>query len=66
VRVDTDALKRQMGLKFYNGAKLSRELGISTTSVYQILRGATQPKPENLRKICEILECTPEDIVKEW
>lgn len=66
MRIDTDALKREMGRNFYSGAKLARELGLSSTAVYQILRGASQPKPENLERICAILKCKPEDIVKEW
>lgn len=64
--VDTEALKRRMGNRFYTGARLARELGLSRTAVYQILRGKSQPKPENLKHICEILECDPEEIVKEW
>lgn len=66
MKIDTEALRRQMGVKFLNGRQLAQQVGFSTTAMYKILRGERQPKPENLRKICEALECGPEEIVKEW
>lgn len=65
MQLDTDKLKRQMAVKFMSGAKLAEATGITRQSIYRILRGANQPKPENFKLICEALECDPRDLLKE-
>lgn len=65
MQLDTDKLKRQMAVKFMNGADLAKATGISRQSIYRILRGANQPKASNFKLICQALECDPRDLLKE-
>lgn len=64
MNLDKDALRHQMDLKFMNGAALAKKTGITRQSIYRILRGENQPKPENFKRICEALECDPLDLLK--
>ena len=66
MKLDTEALKRQMTRKFLNGKRLSEQIGISTTATYKILKGINQPSPDTLRKLCEVLEVDPDDLIEEW
>ena len=63
MQLDTDKLKRQMTVRFISGAKLAEATGITRQSIYRILRGDNQPKPENFKAICEALECDPRDLL---
>lgn len=65
MNVDTERLKRQLAIKFTNGARLATDIGISKQAMYRILRGNNQPSPDTFRKICEALECDPRDLLKE-
>lgn len=65
MQLDTQALKDAMTVKFYSGARLAEETGITRQSVYRILRGENQPKPENFEAICRVLEVDPRDLLKE-
>lgn len=65
MKVDTNKLKRQLAIKFTNGARLAPVIGISKTSMYQILRGENQPSPDTFRKLCEALECDPTDLLED-
>ena len=66
MKLDTEALKRLMGNKFYDAATLAAKVGVSTQSIRMYAWGKTQPKADTMRKLCEALECKPDDIVKEW
>lgn len=65
MNVDTEKLKRQMAIHFTNGARLAPVIGISKTAMYKILRGANQPSPDTFKKLCEVLECDPRDLLRE-
>ena len=62
--IDTQKLRNKMEARFMSGIELSRRVGVTETTIYNITAGRTQPKPENLRRICEALECKPEEILK--
>lgn len=62
--IDTQKLKSKMEVRFMSGVDLARHIGVTETTIYNITAGRTQPKPENLRRICEALECKPEEILK--
>lgn len=62
--IDTEKLKSKMEARFMSGVELAKRVGITDISIYNITSGRTQPKPENLRRICEALECKPEEILK--
>ena len=64
MNVSTDKLKRQLAIKFTNGARLAPAIGISKTAMYKILRGENQPSPDTFKKLCEVLECDPRDLLK--
>ena len=63
--VDTDRLKRELTVNFTNGARFAPVIGISKQAMYMILRGENQPSPDTFKKICEVLECDPRDLLKE-
>ena len=65
MELDTEKLKREMAVRFYSGAKLAEATGITRQSIYRILRGDNQPKPENFKAICEALDVDPRDLLKE-
>lgn len=65
MNVSTDKLKRQLAIKFTNGAKLAPVIGISKTAMYNILRGDNQPSPDTFKKLCEALECDPTDLLED-
>ena len=65
MKVDTEKLKRQMAIRFTNGARLAPIIGISKTSMYKIIRGDNQPSPDTFRAICEALECEPTDLLED-
>lgn len=54
-----------MAIHFTNGARLAPVIGISKTAMYKILRGANQPSPDTFKKLCEVLECDPRDLLRE-
>ena len=65
MQIDTDALRRLMALHFMGASDLARATGVSRQTIYRILRGESNPKPQNLKKICEALECGPLEIFKD-
>ena len=65
MNLDTEKVKRQMAIRFTNGARLAPKIGISKQAFYRILRGETQPSPDTFRAICEALECDPRELLKE-
>lgn len=65
MHLDTNKLKRELAVRYMNATSLAKVTGISRQSIYRILRGANQPKPENLRLICEAIECDPRDLIVE-
>jgi len=65
MNLDTERLKRQMAIRFTNGARLAPEVGISKQALYRILRGESQPSPNTFKKLCEVLECEPQELLKE-
>lgn len=65
MNIDTERLKRQMAIKFTNGSRLAPVIGISRTAIYKIIRGENQPSPDTFKKLCEALECDPQDLLKE-
>lgn len=65
MNVDTEKLKRQLAIKFTNGARLAPVIGISKTAMYKILRGENQPSPDTFKAICQALECDPRELLKE-
>ena len=66
MKVDVDKMKRLMVMNGMSGKALANAIGVSTTAVYKVLHGQNQPKPSTLMKICETLNCDPDDLVKEW
>ena len=54
-----------MAIKFTNGSRLSQQIGISRTAMYYLIRGTHQPSPDTFKKLCEALECDPQDLLKE-
>lgn len=63
--VDPKKLKYHMQLKFIDGKTLAKTCGLSDTTIYNILAGRQQPKPANLKAICEALGCTAADVLTE-
>lgn len=66
MKLNTQELRKRITLKGHTRASLARELGLSTTAIYKITAGQNGASPETLRKMCEILECNPDEIVEEW
>lgn len=65
MQLDTEKLKHHMAIKFMNGTSLAAATGITRQSIYRILRGDNQPKPENFKLICEALDVDPRELLKE-
>jgi len=63
--LDPEKLKYRMGLKFLDGVSLAEKCGITKSTVYNLLKARTQPRPETLQALCEALECEPADLLKE-
>ena len=65
MKVDTLELRRQIALHYHTAKSFAKEVGISSTSMYAITQGRSQPKPVTLKRICEALDVTPEQITKD-
>lgn len=64
MRLETEALKRLMALKYYDVPTLAKKVGVSRQSAYMWLWGKSQPRPNMLRKLCDVLECSPDDLIQ--
>lgn len=56
-------LVAKMATAGFTGRKLAKLTGISIPCISLIVtQRTTNPKPETVKKICEVLKCTPESI----
>ena len=65
VRIDTGAFDRLMVSRGYNCTTLAEQIGTSRTTVSNMRNGRTVPRTTTLARVCEVLGCTPGDIIKE-
>jgi putative transcriptional regulator len=62
IEVRLDALLEERGRSFY---WLSKQTGVSHTTLWRLKKGkALGINFATLEKICEVLECTPGDVLK--
>ena len=66
MKIDVDKMKRLLVMNGMTGKDLAVSIGVSTTAVYKVLHGQSQPKPATLKRMCETLKCDPDELVKEW
>lgn len=64
MKLDKQKVKYRMACQFLNMEELQRRSGISRATVYNVVNGRTEPKPDTLRKLCDALECKPQDILR--
>lgn len=57
-------LKELLKEKNISGYKLAKMLEIDTNTVYRWINNIFVPSTKNLYKICEVLDCKIDDIVK--
>lgn len=63
--LDTNKLEYQISRNLMTGKALAAAIGISETSMVKIRKGKSQPRPTTLKAMCEALDCTPEDLLKD-
>ncbi len=63
IKLDTEEMLWRMRHEPITGKELAERVGISPKSVYRIVGGKQQPKPETLKRICEVLRCTPNTLL---
>lgn len=59
--INMNLLKSKVALKGYNRNELASKLGISPTSVSNLLGGRHNPSYELLNKLYDVLDLTPEE-----
>lgn len=65
MKLDTEKVKRKMAENFLNNSTLSQKTGLTPNTVSNIVRGITEPRAKNLKKICEALNCTAAELLKD-
>lgn len=64
MQINTKFIKIRMVEKdIASGSDLAKLLGLSRSAVSEMLRGVRQPTLETLSKLCDVLECTPNDLL---
>ena len=58
----SENLIRQIKYSRKTGAQIARELEIDPSTIFHYLNGNALPTIEKIRRLCEILGCTYEDI----
>lgn len=62
--LDPDKLKYQMTVNYMGNKELAEATGLSLTTVSHLRTGRiTSPKPDTMRRLCEALHCTPQDLI---
>ena len=65
LKVDKTKLDRRLQLACMNYTALARAAGIRHATISKLANGHTVPRPATLRKITEVLDCTPADILQD-
>ena len=65
MRIDAEKMKKQMDLQLLNIKELAKETGLSANTISLMLNTDRQPRTTTLKKVCSVLKCTPQDIMKE-
>lgn len=64
-KIDTKKLNNLIQLHFLTYEELSKKTGLSMPGLQKIRTVGTVPRPSTLKKLCEVLNCEPNDILKD-
>lgn len=63
--LDTEKLEYQRARNMLTYKELADKIGISKVSMSKLKTGKTQPLPTTMKALCEVLDCKPEDLLKD-
>lgn len=63
-KIDKEKLQKYMTKKFLNLRGLAKATGLSIQAISSLANGKATPRPQNLKKICDVLECEAFDILQ--
>ena len=56
-----EKMRYQMALHGYSSSAVAKEIGVNVNTIQRTLRGATKPKPQTLKAIADVLDCSVSD-----
>lgn len=60
---DSEKLKKIMQARGITGYALAKRMNMPRGNCYNLINKQTNARESTIRKLCEILECTPNDIM---
>lgn len=65
LKVDKTKFDRRLQLAALNYTELAKAIGVRHATISKMANGHSIPRPGTLRKITEVLDCKPADILEE-
>lgn len=56
-----EKMRYQMALRGYSSSAVAKKIGANVNTIQRTLRGATKPKPQTLKAIADVLDCSVSD-----
>lgn len=65
LRVNKAKFEKLLALKAMNTAELAEATGLNVMTISKLSRGLTVPRAATMRKLTQVLECEPADLLEE-
>lgn len=63
MKLNKEKCDQAMLNSFNNYTSIAKETGLTYAAVHKILTGKANPRPSSLKAVCEVLKCSPNDLI---